>query len=125
MSRGSFLPVSVCTKQKPTPVLEASVSSFTGRCGSKCRRIGPAGLVIISFTFLSAASWTLSQTNLLDFFNRSCQDAMACFRSVFWSLNQLTRPIKLLRFVRSFGAGNFAIAATRSGFIFEPSLLTM
>ena len=107
------------------PLLEASVSSRMGSSGSKCRNIGPAGFVMISFTFLSAASCTSSQTNLLHFFNSSCQDAMACFRSGFWSLNRLTSPIKLLRFVISFGAGNFEMAATKSGFIFEPSLLTM
>ena len=76
MSSGSFLPASVCTKQKPTPFLEASVNNLIGSCGSKCRKIGPAGFVMISFTFLSAASWTSSQTNLLDFFNRSCQDVV-------------------------------------------------
>ena len=107
------------------PLLEASVSSFVDSCESKWRRMGPAGFVMISLTLLRACSCTSSHMNLLLFFNRSCQGAIACFKSGFWSLNRLTNPIRLLRFVMSFGAGNFEIAATSSGFIFDPSWLTM
>ena len=60
MISGVFLSTSVCTRQKPKPFLEASVNNRIGSCGSKCCNIGPAGFVMISFTFLSAASCTSS-----------------------------------------------------------------
>ena len=40
-------------------------------------------------------------------------------------VESVDQPIRLLRLVMSFGAGKLEIAATKSGFIFEPSWLTM
>ena len=79
---------------------------------------------MISFTFFSTVSCTSSQINLL-LFSKSCQGAIACFKSGLWSLNWLNSPIRLLRLVMSYGAGKLEIAVTKSGFIFKPSWLTM
>ena len=123
MNSGTLLQTSVCTRQNPIPPLEAFVSNCIGNLELKCLSIEPAGSVMISFTFVSAASSTSPHSYLLHFLRSPCHNTMACFRSGFWSLNRLTNPMRLLKMVMSFSAGNLAIAATRSGFILVHSWL--
>ena len=63
MRSGAFLSASVSsfTRQKPMPLLEASVSSRVGSFESKWRRMGPAGLVMISLTLFSPLSCASSR----------------------------------------------------------------
>ena len=109
MSSGTLLQTSVCTRQNPIPPLEAFVSNCIGNLELKCLSIGAAGSVMISFTFVSAASSTWPHSYLLHFLRSPCHNTMACFRSGFWSLNRLTNPMRLLKMVMSFSAGRYQV----------------
>jgi hypothetical protein len=88
---------------------------MTGHFGQVCRRpkqTAQTNLVRVAethgggsdpthFTLVNAASCGSPHTNALAFFKRLCHDTIACFRSGLQSLNRLTRPIRLLRLVKS------------------------
>ena len=65
----------------PIPVLDASVSSLIGSCGSKCLSTGPFGLVRMSLTCVIAAPCSSVHMNAFFFDSRPFSGIIACFMS--------------------------------------------